>query len=103
MMKGPMPSSGGECASMSGTSTPRHVPSFQATTERLGSHGLPDGSHEARLYKMRRLDGHANAQPGVHPSPLGSELSRRAIMFPLLVHAPLKTQQPHAVVPSSRN
>src|SRR4249920_1447644 len=95
MMNGPTPSSGGVSGLMSGTSTPAHFCPFHAISLRLGSQGLPDGSQEARLYRIRRLAGHANAQPNVLPRPLGSELSRRAIMLPLLLQAPLKIQQPH--------
>src|SRR5262245_10344433 len=100
-MNGPTPSAGAASGLMSGTSTPAHFWPFQAMSLRLESQGLPEASHDARLYRIRRLAGHANAHPRVLPRPLGSELSRRAIMLPLLLHAPEKIQQPHAVVPSS--
>ncbi|CNT86801.1 Uncharacterised protein [Salmonella enterica subsp. enterica serovar Bovismorbificans] len=52
---------------------------------------------------MRRLSGHAHAQPSVLPRPDGSALSRRAIMLPSGVQLPAKIQQPLDVVPSSRS
>jgi len=52
---------------------------------------------------MRRLAGHAHAQFGVTPSPVGSDGSRRAIWLPACVQQPAKIQQPEAVVPSACN
>src|SRR2546428_5141734 len=101
MMNGFMPSEGAESALKSGTSAPAHLTPSQPISLRFGSHGLPDGSHEARLYWMRRLDGHAYAQLSVLPNPLGSELSRRAMRLPFSDQAPEKIQQPQAVLPSS--
>ncbi len=75
---------------------------FHAISLRFGSHGLPARSQEARLYRMRRLAGQANAQLSVCPRPNGSELSRRAIRLPFSVQRPQKIQQPHEVEPSSR-
>src|SRR2546427_1421993 len=100
MMKGFMPSAGAESALKSGTSAPAHLTPSQPISLRFGSHGLPDGSHEARLYWMRRLDGHAEAQLSVLPHPPGSELSRRAMRVPFSDQAPAKIQQPQAVFPS---
>ena len=79
MMKGSTPSSGAASGRMSGTSAPPQLFPFQKTKRRFGSHGLPVASAEARLYRIRRLAGQAQAQPGVFPSPLGSLESRRAI------------------------
>src|SRR5206468_6207730 len=89
MMNGFMPSAGAESALKSGTSAPAHLTPSQPISLRFGSHGLPDGSHEARLYWMRRLAGHEKAQPVVLPNPLGSELSRRAIILPFSVQQPV--------------
>src|SRR5512139_3073336 len=102
MMKGFIPSSGAESILKSGTSAPAHLPApaSQAMILRVGSYGLPEGSQDARLYRMRRLAGQEKAQFRVWPMPKGSELSRRAIMLPFSVQAPEKIQQPHEVEPS---
>src|SRR5471032_1463696 len=90
MMNGPMPFSGGSSTLKSGTSAPPQVVPFHATSLRVGSHGLPCKSQEARLYSTRRLAGHAQAQFSVLPMPVG-------------VQQPVKIQQPLVVEPSSRN
>src|SRR5207247_9517744 len=89
MMNGFMPSAGAASSLMSGTSAPTHWVPFHSISLRFGSHGLPEGSHEARLYWMRRLAGHEKAQPVVLPNPRGSELSRRAIILPFSVQQPV--------------
>ena len=72
MMNGPMPSSGARVGL-----EVRHVGAgplgcrSSAISLRFGSQGLPRGSQEARLYRMRRLAGQANAQLSVLPRPLG--------------------------------
>ncbi len=50
----------------SGTSFPTQLcaASFHQTCLRVGSQGLPEGSHDARLYKTRRFAGHDHAQFG---------------------------------------
>src|SRR2546427_6316843 len=101
MMKGFMPSAGAESALKSGTSAPAHLTPSQPISLRFGSHGLPDGSHEARLYWMRRLGGHPEGQLSVLPNPLGAGMSRRAIRVPFSDQAPAKIHQPQAVFPSS--
>src|SRR5476649_2280171 len=103
MMNGPMPFSGGSSTLKSGTSAPPQVVPFHATSLRVGSHGLPCKSQEARLYSTRRLAGHAQAQFSVLPMPVGSLLSRRPIWLPAGVQQPVKIQQPLVVEPSSRN
>src|SRR3989442_3045179 len=55
MMNGFMPSAGAESALKSGTSAPAHLTPSQPISLRFGSHGLPDGSHDARLYCMPQL------------------------------------------------
>ena len=51
---------------------PAHFSPFQAISLRLGSHGLPSGVHEARLYRMRRLVCQGlMAQPGCCPADIG--------------------------------
>src|SRR2546422_6219637 len=57
MMNGFMPSAGAASGLMSGTSAPDHLAPFQPISLRFGSHGLPEGSHEARLYWIRRVAG----------------------------------------------
>src|SRR2546427_8703352 len=101
MMNGFMPSAGAESALKSGTSAPAHLVPSQPISLRFGSHGLPDGSHEARLYWMRRMDGPEKAQVSVLPTPLGSGLSRRAPRVPFSGHAPEKIQQPPTGLPTS--
>ena len=89
MMNGPIPPAGSSSALKSGTSTlPQFFP-FHASSVRRGSNGFPATSHEARLYITRRLAGHAQAQPSVLPMPVGSLLSRRAIMLPVGPQAPM--------------
>ena len=74
-------SAGFESVLKSGTSLPTHRPvaSFHHTCGRSGSHGLPDRSHDARLYCTRRFAGHDHAQFGYTPRPDGSSVSRRAV------------------------
>ncbi|MNR35641.1 hypothetical protein D3C85_1535030 [compost metagenome] len=95
-----MPLSGPASALKSGLSAPAHFSPFQAISLRLASHGWPAGSQLARLYRMRRLAGQAQAQPRVLPRPL-SLLSRRAIWLPACVQQPAKIQQALLVLPSS--
>src|ERR1044072_5432996 len=103
MMNGFMPFSGGSSALKSGMSAPLHVLPFHAISLRVGSNGLPLTSHEARVYRIRRLAAHAHARFSVLPMPVGSALSRRPIWLPAWVHEPQKIQQPLAVLPSSRS
>src|SRR2546427_7202932 len=100
MMNGFMPSAGAESALKSGTSAPAHLTPSQPISLRFGSHGLPDGSHEARLYWMRRFDGPAEGPLSVLPHPLGAGMSRRALRVPFSDPAPGKIQQPQAVFAS---
>src|SRR5882762_4609730 len=79
---------------MSGTS-PTHFSPFQTMPGRVGSHGFPSLSAEARLYMTRRLAGHANAHSWNMPSPIGSALLRRAARFPALLYTPEWSQFPH--------
>src|SRR5262252_8404838 len=74
---------------MSGTSNPVQRSPFHSISLREGSHGLPAGSADARLYMMRRLAGHENAQLGNSPVSPGSSLFRRAIMLPASVKQPV--------------
>src|SRR5256714_15250270 len=99
MMKAPY-CPGGESGLMSGTS-PTHFSPFQTMPGRVGSHGLPSASAEARLYMMRRLAGQENAQPWNMPNPVGSALFLRAALFPASVYTPECSQLPHMVEPSS--
>src|ERR1051326_2128392 len=85
---------------MSGTS-PTHFSPFQTIPGRVGSHGFPSASAEARLYMMRRLAGHENPQLGYTPSPVGSAVERRAALLPASVYTPRWSQLPHIVDPSS--
>src|SRR2546426_11564345 len=101
MMNGFMPSAGAESALKSGTSAPDHLAPSQPISLRFGSHGLPEGSHEARLYWMRRLARHEDAQLSVLPNPLRAGVSRRGMRLPLSDPAPAKIQQPQGVLPSS--
>src|SRR3989449_9994766 len=101
MMNGFMPSAGAESALKSGTSAPAHLTPSQPISLRFGSHGLPDGSHEARLYWMRRVGGHEEAQLSVFPHPLRSELLRRALGVPFSHQAPEKNQQAPTGLPSA--
>src|SRR3989442_9922988 len=100
MMNGFMPSAGAESALKSGTSAPAHLTPSQPISLRFGSHGLPDGSHEARLYWMRRLDGHAQAPLSVVAHPLGAEFLRRALGLPFFHQAPEKIPPPQTGLPS---
>jgi hypothetical protein len=65
-MNGPIWSFGFESALKSGTSFPTHFcwPSFHHTCLREGSQGLPEESHDARLYITRRFIGQDHAQLG---------------------------------------
>src|SRR5690349_1190877 len=101
MMNGFIGSPGGTSILKSGTSFPPHFLPFQEMSFRFGSHGLPLGSTEARLYMTRRFAGHEKAQFGVVPRPLGSLGSRRAIWLPFSVQHPAHSQLPLAVEPSS--
>src|SRR3989442_1484846 len=101
MMNGFMPSEGAESALKSGTSAPAHLTPSQPISLRFGSHGLPDGSHEARLYWMRRVGGPAEGPLGGVPHPLGGELLRRALRVPFSYQGPEKNQQPQTGFPSS--
>ncbi|MNV51124.1 hypothetical protein D3C71_1431630 [compost metagenome] len=103
MMNGPMPPAGFSSPLKSGMSAPAQILPFQPINLRRGSKGLPATSQDARLYRMRRLAGHAQAQFRVWPMPVGSLLSRRAIRLPPGPQAPAKIQQPLAVEPSSRS
>src|SRR5579862_4388256 len=105
MMNGPMWSLGCESGLKSGTSTPVQIcaASFQETCLRAGSQGLPETSHDARLYSTRRFAGHDHAQFGYTPRPDGSSVPRRASCGPASVHDPAYNQLPHEVVPSSRS
>src|SRR3982751_330666 len=94
MMNGFMPFAGSSSSLKSGTSAPLQAVPFQATSLRAGFHGLPVGSHEARLYITRRFAGHDQAQFSVWPMPVGSELSRRAMRLPVGPQQPAKIQQP---------
>src|SRR5215470_16281265 len=99
MMNAPY-SPGGESGLMSGTS-PTHFSPFQTIPGRVGSQGLPCASAEARLYMMRRLAGHENAQLWNMPSPVGSALFLRCELLPASVYTPRCSQLPHIVEPSS--
>src|SRR2546425_1766045 len=101
MMNGFMPSAGAESALKSGTSAPAHLTPSQPISLRFGSHGLPDGSHEARLYWMRRLGGPQEAPLSVLPNPHRSEFSARATWMPFFPPAPGKNQTPQTVFPLS--
>src|SRR3984893_4536334 len=103
MINGPMPPAGFSSALKSATSAPPQAVPFHAINLRFGLYGLPAGSQDARLYSTGRLAGQAQAQLSVWPIPVGSELSRRAIKFPVGPQAPQKIQQPHCVLPSSRS
>src|SRR5437868_826705 len=103
MMNGFMPFAGSSSSLKSGVSAPLQPVPFQAMSLRAGFHGLPLGSHEARLYITRRFAGHDHAQFRVWPMPVGSELSRRAMRLPVGPQQPAKIQQPQAVLPSSRS
>src|SRR5262249_58874948 len=74
---------------MSGTSKPAHLAPSHSMSLRDGSQALPLGSAEARLYMMRRLAGHENAQLENSPTSPGSLLSRRAMLFPASVKQPV--------------
>src|SRR2546423_15491231 len=52
---------GGESGLMSGTS-PTHFSPFHLMPTRVGSHGFPSASAEARLYMNRRFAGQEEAQ-----------------------------------------
>src|ERR1700722_6066931 len=103
MMNGPIPLPGTSSALKSATSAPPQAVPFHLINCRFGLYGLPAGSQEARLYMTRRLAGQDQAQLSVWPMPVGSELSRRAMRFPVGPQAPQKIQQPHWVLPSSRS
>src|SRR5437764_9068952 len=91
---------GGESGLMSGTS-PTHFSPFQTMPGRVGSHGFPSASADARLYMMRRLAGHENAQLWYMPRPVGSAVERRCALLPASVKTPECSQLPHIVEPSS--
>src|SRR5262249_14815102 len=74
---------------MSGTSYPAHFSPSHSISLRVGSHALPVGSAEHRLYMMRRLAGHEHAQFGERPTSSRSLLSRRAMLFPASVKQPV--------------
>src|SRR2546427_4484392 len=101
MMNGFMPSAGAESALKSGTSAPAHLVPSQPISLRFGSHGLPDGSHEARLYWMRRFGSPALVQFGGLANPPGWGFSRRALRGPLSRQRPAKIQQPQPGLPAS--
>src|ERR1700733_1135258 len=105
MMNGPMWSLGGESALKSGTSLPTHFfcASLHQICGREASQGLPETSHDARLYITRRFIGHDHPQFGWAPRPEGSELSRRCISAPASVQEPHQIQFPLEVEPSSFN
>src|SRR5262245_57830701 len=90
-------------SAMSGTSYPAHFTPSHSISLRVGSHALPDGSAEQRLYMRRRLAGHENAHCGNKPVSSGSLLLRRAMLFPASVKQPVLIQQAADVVPSSRS
>ena len=52
-----VPSGFALAATKSGTSFVTHFSPFHSTSTLSGFHGLPFMSHEARLYRMRRLAG----------------------------------------------
>src|SRR5437762_3220441 len=64
MINGPVWAFGFESGLKSGMSLPTQRPavSLHQTCLRVGSQGLPDGSHDARLYITRRFAGHDHAQ-----------------------------------------
>src|SRR2546426_11891761 len=101
MMNGFMPSAGAESALKSGTSAPAHLVPSQPISLRFGSHGLPDGSHEARLYWMRRFGGPAEGPLGVVPHPPGGGFSPPPPGFPFSRPAPAKMPQPPAGLAAS--
>src|SRR3954469_9241358 len=91
---------GGESGLKSGTS-PTHFSPFQTMPGRVGSQGFPSASAEARLYMMRRLDGHEKPHSWNMPSPVGSALLRRLALLPAAEYTPVCSQLPHSVLPSS--
>src|SRR2546426_11592298 len=90
MMNGFMPSAGAESALKSGTSAPAHLAPFQPISLRFGSHGLPEGSHEARLYWIRRLGGHEEGPVGGFAHPPRAGMSRPALRVAFSRPAPGK-------------
>ena len=74
---------GGLVAAKSGTSRPTHF--FCASSHHThflrSLHGRPFGSAEARLYMIRRLAGHAQAQPRCAPGVPGGSALRLAARF----------------------
>src|SRR5439155_25138935 len=74
---------GGRSLMKSGSSTPVHSPcSWSHHTYFFRSdHGFPSGSAEARLYMMRRFDGHAHAHSGATQEPWSLHDFFRAAWF----------------------
>ena len=69
---------------------------------RVGSHGLPCASAEARLYMMRRLAGQLNAQSWIHAEArrIGVDAALREVAG-LGVHADVEPVAATASMPSS--
>src|SRR2546430_17731057 len=101
MMNGFMPSAGAESALKSGTSAPAHLTPSQPISLRFGSHGLPDGSHEARLYWMRRVAGHGEGPVRGVAKPPWAGMLRRGLRVAFFHPAPGKNPQAPAGLPSS--
>src|ERR1044072_510442 len=91
---------GGASGFMSGTS-PTHALPFHLIPTRVGSHGLPFASADARLYMTRLLAGHEKPQLWNMPRPVGSALLRRWALLPASLETPECSQLPHIVEPSS--
>src|SRR2546428_11396532 len=102
MMNGFMPSAGAESALKSGTSAPAHLVPSQPISLRFGSHGLPDGSHEARLYWMRRVGGPAEGPLGGVAHPPWAGFVARALGVAFFPQGPGKIQPPARGLPSPR-
>src|SRR2546428_6428434 len=101
MMNGFMPSAGAESALKSGTSAPAHLAPFQPISLRFGSHGLPEGSHEARLYWIRRLGGHEEGPVRGLAHPLRAGFLRPPPKVPFSPPAAGEIQPPPEELPSS--
>src|SRR3989442_7124440 len=101
MMNGFMPSAGAESALKSGTSAPAHLAPSQPISLRFGSHGLPDGSHEARLYWMRRFVCHQEGPFSVLANPLWLGMFRRAMRVPFSGQGPGKVHRKQDDLPAS--
>src|SRR5580658_8119378 len=93
---------GGLVFSKSGTSCPVHSPaSASHHTYALASlHGLPEGSAEARLYRIRRFAGQAQPHSSATQDCSVHGL-RRAVWFTPPANEPAWIHDPHEVDPSS--